>query len=164
MSSLKNLEAELKDAIAQLKADQAIATEAKSRIASVESQKRRIESELAQLREQERLRQVEEDLGSEVHQLRQIGDRINEKSRELYAMLNEFEALRVSIVAKQSDLKRDQKAAIQNHCDFNKLPVFVHRCGAREIFLTTRGKADCLRDAPNRGVSYGFNVDEALGI
>lgn len=162
-NSLETLEAELQAAIAQLEADQLAAKEAQSRIATVESQKRRIESQLAQIREQERLRQVEEDLGSEVHELRALGDSINERSRELFLLLNQFDALRVAIGSKQTETGKES-AVIQSHCDFSALPACLHRPGQARIFLTTRGKADHLRDNPARNIRYEFQVDEILGL
>lgn len=161
--TISELEQQLQAAIEELSSDAKQQEDLRSRIAQAETQKRRIESQLATLQEQERLKQVESDLGSEVHQLRELGDRINESSRDLFKLVSEFEALSKAIGAKQGELKH--KPMIEIGPKPEELPVVLHREGEPSIFLISRARAAIFRNDTTRfmGRDYQFPVDEILG-
>jgi chromosome segregation ATPase len=160
---IAELETQLQVTIDELAADQSSEQEIRSRIAEGESQKRRIESQLATLREQERLKQVEADLGKEVHQLRELGDRINEGSRKLFKLMTEFETLSQSITEKEHELK--QKPAVSLNIKPDRLPCVLHTEGEPSIFLMTRAEAEFFRNSTQKtmGRDYQFPLDQILG-
>lgn len=161
--SISELEDKLQKVTADLTIDESHAEELQQEISKKQSTKLAIESELADLRDQQRRQAIEAELGDEVHKLREIADRINANSRQMNQDFKQFDALVESIKGKTLQLGRKP----QFHVDFRRknLPVILHREGEPSFFIINREKSDKFRDSTRSWANYEyhFNVDAIVG-